>query len=226
MVLAAGKRSSPESLDALAQLCARYWFPLYAYARRRAHDVHEAEDLTQAFFATLLEKDCLAAVKPERGRFRAFLLTAFKHFLANQWDKSRAQKRGGGVTSIPLDFVSAGRRYALEPADHLTPERAYERQWALNLLDEVLDRLRAEYVGAGKIDQFERLKPLLTPGTARPSHADLARDLGMTAGAVGVAAHRLRRRYVELLRAEIGQTVADAREVDDEIRSLFTALEP
>jgi RNA polymerase sigma-70 factor (ECF subfamily) len=210
----------------MAELCTRYWYPLYAYARRQTRDVHEAQDLVQGFFATVLEKDYLATVTPERGRFRAFLLTAFKHYRANEWEKNRAMKRGAGVAKVPLDFVIADRRYALDPADHLTPDRAYERQWVLNLLDGVLDRLRGEYVAAGKIQQFERLKSLIVPHSSASDHADLARDLGMTAGAVAVAAHRLRRRYAELLREQVAQTVADSAEVEDEIRSLFTALEP
>ena len=224
IVLAAGHPSHPACRESLAKLCQAYWFPLYAYARRRTHDVHEAQDLTQEFFAELLEKNYLAVASPERGRFRAFLLTAFKHFMANEWDKARAQKRGGGVAAIPLDFVSGETRYALEPADELTPDRAFERQWVLSLLDRVLGQLREAFARDGKLDQFERLKVFITPQTSAVSHGDMARELGMTEGAVAVAAHRLRRRYRELLRAEIAQTVASPGEVDDEIRSLFAAF--
>ncbi len=224
IVLAAGHRSSPGSREALAALCRDYWFPLYAYARRRTRDAHEAQDLTQAFFAALLEKNYLAAVRPERGRFRAFLLTAFKHFLANEWEKAQAQKRGSGVAPIPLDFVAGESRFAHEPADELTPERLFERQWVLSLLDRVLRQLRDEFARDGKLDQFERLKVFITPQTSAVSHSDVARELGITEGAVSVAAHRLRRRYRELLRAEIAQTVAGPGEVDDEIRSLFAAF--
>jgi len=202
-----------------------YWFPLYAYARRHAQDVHEAQDLIQGFFASLLEKDSLAAVRPERGRFRAFLLAALKHYMVNEWEKSRAQKRGGGLSPIPLDFVRGEERYSREPVDRLTLERLYERQWALNLLDRVLQRLRDEFIGVGKARQFEFLKTFITPQAAVVTHAEIAGQLGMSEGAVGVAAHRLRRRYVELLRAEIAETVADPADVDDEIRGLFAALE-
>jgi RNA polymerase sigma-70 factor (ECF subfamily) len=224
IVLAAGHRSSPGSRGALATLCTSYWFPLYAYARRRTRDLHEAQDLTQEFFAALLEKDYLAAVRPERGRFRAFLLTAFKHFMANEWEKAHAQKRGGGVVPIPLDFVAGESRFIREPADGLTPERLFERQWVLSLLDRVLQHLRDEFARAGKLDEFDRLKVFITPQTSAVSHSDVARDLAITENAVAVAAHRLRRRYRELLRAEIAQTVAGPGEVDDEIRSLFAAF--
>jgi RNA polymerase sigma-70 factor (ECF subfamily) len=145
--------------------------------------------------------------------------------MTNEWEKSRAKKRGGHARPISLDFIGAERRYALEPADRLTPDKAYERQWVLSLLDRVLDRLRGEFVAAGKIQQFERLKSFITPQSGSLTHADVARDLGMTAGSVAVAVHRLRRRYVELLKEEIAQTVADPTEVDEEIRSLFIALE-
>jgi RNA polymerase sigma-70 factor (ECF subfamily) len=224
IVLAAGHRSSPDSREALAALCRGYWFPLYAYARRRTCDAHEAQDLTQEFFTALLEKNYLAAVRPERGRFRAFLLTAFKHFMANEWEKAHAQKRGGGVAPIPLDLVAGETRLAHEPADELTPERAFDRQWVLSLLDRVLGQLREDFTRNGKLDQFERLKVFITPQTTAVSHGDVARELGMTEGAVSVAAHRLRRRYRELLRTEIAQTVASPGEVDDEIRSLFAAF--
>lgn len=224
IVLAAGHRSSPGSRDALATLCRAYWFPLYAYARRRTRDVHEAQDLTQAFFVALLEKDSLASVHPDRGRFRAFLITAFKNFMANEWEKAHAQKRGGGVAPIPLDFDAGESRFSREPTDELTPERLFERDWVLSLLDRVLDRLRDEFERGGKLDQFERLKVFITPQSTASSHAEVARELGMTEGAVAVAAHRLRRRYRDLLRAEIAQTVASPDEVDDEIRNLFEAL--
>jgi RNA polymerase sigma-70 factor (ECF subfamily) len=225
IVLAAGHRSSAESGKALAELCRTYWFPLYAYARRHTRHVHEAQDLTQGFFAFLLEKDSLAGVLPERGRFRAFLLTAFRHYMVNEWNKARTQKRGGGVPPISLDFVRGEERYSLEPADRLTPERLYERQWALSLLDHVLKRLHDEFTGAGKAWQFALLKVFITPQAAGVTQAEAARQLGMTEGAVAVAVHRLRRRYAEILRAEIEETVADAADVDDEIRDLFAALE-
>lgn len=225
LVLAAGHPSHPACRQSLTALCQAYWYPLYAYARRHARDVHEAQDMTQAFFTELLEKNYLAAASPERGRFRAFLLTAFKHFMANEWDKARAQKRGGGVAPLPLDFAAVESRLSLEPADELTPDRAFDREWVLSLLDRVLGQLREEFARGGKLDQFERLKVFIIPQTSPVSHGDVAREIGMTPGAVAVAAHRLRRRYRELLRAEIAQTVATPGDVDDEIRSLFAAFE-
>ena len=226
VVLAAGHRSSPDSSEALATLCRAYWYPLYAYVRRRVQDVHEAQDLTQEFFTQLLEKNLLAVAHPERGRFRAFLLTAFRHFLVNEWEKAKAQKRGGGRAPIPLDFSSGEHGLTLEPTDELTPERLYDRQWAVTLLDHVMARLREEHVRAGKEKHFELLKVFLTGQTASVSYAQVAGELGISEGAATVAAHRLRRRYRELLRAEIAQTVAEPDEVEDEIRSLFTSLGP
>lgn len=227
MVLAAGRRSSPESREALETLCRAYWLPLYGFVRRQGFSAPEAQDLTQEFFVRLLEKNYLAAVGREKGKFRSFLLAAMKHFLANERDRARAQKRGGGKSLVSLeslDFEAAESRYRLEPAHEVTAERVFERRWALTLLDRVLDRLVAEYAAAGKARQFEQLKDCLTaPDSARP-YAELAVKLAMTEGAVKVAVHRLRRRYRELLRGEIAQTVADPREVDDEIRDLFAAL--
>ncbi len=224
LVIAAGHRSSPEAAGALEALCRTYWFPLYAYVRRRVPDRHEAQDLTQEFFARLLEQNHFAVADPERGRFRAFLLTALKHFLTNEWDKTQAIKRGGGRVPLSLDFDSGESRLSLEPADDQTPERIFEREWTITLLDRVLARLRDEQVAAGKGPPFETLKQFLTGGRDEASYADVAGELGMTAGAIKVAAHRLRQRYRELLRAEVAQTVASAEEVDDEIRGLFETL--
>jgi DNA-directed RNA polymerase specialized sigma24 family protein len=224
LVLAAGRRSSPESRQALETLCLTYWYPLYAYVRRRVSDVHEAQDLTQAFFASLLERDALEAADRARGRFRSFLLTAFKHFLADEWDKAKAQKRGGGRRAIPLNLESGESRFALEPADALTPERLYEKQWALTFLDHVLRRLGDEFAGKGKDKQFQALKPFLA-GESEPSSYEIAaRSLGISTAAAKVAAHRARRRYREILRAEIAETVSGPQEVDDEIRHLRAAL--
>jgi RNA polymerase sigma-70 factor (ECF subfamily) len=224
MVLAAGRRSSPDSRQALEVLCQTYWYPLHAYVRRRVADVHEAQDLTQAFFASLLEKNALAVAREERGRFRAFLLTAFKHFLSDEWDKAQAQKRGGGRPGISLNLESAERRYALEPVDNLTPERLYEKQWALTLLDRVLNRLGDEFAAKGKDRQFQTLKPFLTGETGPNGYEVAARALGISPAAAKVAAHRARRRYREILRAEIAETVAEPQEADDEIRDLRAAL--
>ncbi len=224
IVLAAGRRSSADSKQALESLCRTYWYPLYVYARRRCADAHEAQDLTQAFFVQLLEKDSLAVAAPERGRFRSFLLTCFKNFLANEWDKAAADKRGGGKKPISLDFAWGESEYSREPAQGIAPEKQYDRQWALTLLDHVLKTLRAESVSAGKGDQFDQLSAFITGDKAPVSYAEIACRLGISEGAAKVAAHRLRRRYRDLLRAEIAQTVADADEVQDEINKLFATL--
>jgi RNA polymerase sigma-70 factor (ECF subfamily) len=224
LVLGAGRPCSQEAGAALAELCQRYWYPLYAYVRRRVGDVSEAQDLTQEFFARLLEKNTLAAASRERGRFRAFLLGAMKNFLANEWDKAKALKRGGGRPPISLALDTAESKLTLEPAHELTPEKLYERQWALTLLELVVERIEAEYSAAGKARQFTLLKPALTGNRAAIDYAAAAAALEMSEDAVRQAAHRLRRRFREILREELLQTVADPAEVDDEIRSLFTTL--
>jgi RNA polymerase sigma-70 factor (ECF subfamily) len=224
LVLAAGKRSSPQSAAALAALCETYWYPLYAYVRRCGHDADDAQDLTQAFFTRLLEKNDLATAERERGKFRWFLLTSLKHFLSNEWDRSHAQKRGGGRTPVSIDFAAAEGRNHLEPSHKLTAEKIFDRRWALSLLVQVLARLREESAQAGKSQMLELLKVFLTGEKAPVSNRELAGELMMTEGALKVAVHRLRRRYRELLRAEIGQTVADSEEIEQEIRDLFTAM--
>ncbi len=223
IVVAAGYRSSPDSDEALESLCRTYWYPLYAYVRRRVAD-HEAQDLTQEFFAKLIEKNYIADAQQERGRFRSFLLTAMKHFLANEWRKGKAQKRGSGQSAVPLDYDTGESRYSLEPVDDLTPEKLFERQWAVTVMTNVLARLRAEYAGKGKEEQFERLKEFLGSERAAGAYAQVAQSLGMTVNAAQVVVHRMRHRYRELLRAEIAHTVADPGEVDEEIRNLFAAL--
>ena len=224
MVRAAAGGDETVSRDALATLCRLYWFPLYAHIRRRWHDTEEARDLTQEFFARLLEKDWLQAANPDRGRFRTFLLTSLDHFLANEWDRRRAVKRGGAVISLSLDFAEAERRLALDPAGGTTPEREFERRWALALLDQVLNRLREEYVSPEKAHLLETLQPYLARGSGNAPYRELALQLGMTEGAVKVAVHRMRQRFGFLLRQEIAQTLATIEDVDDEIRSLFAAL--
>jgi RNA polymerase sigma-70 factor (ECF subfamily) len=222
MVLAAGQRGSDASAQALAELCGRYWYPLYGYVRRRVGNPEEARDLTQEFFARLLEKDVLATADPHRGRFRAFLLTACKNFITNEWERARTQKRGGGRIRLSLDAVLDACHF--EPVDAWTAERLYDRQWTLTLLEQVLDRLRAEHVESGKGEIFEQLKPFLAgtpPGTAQ---AAAARALGLTEGAFKTALHRLRRRYRDLLRTEVAHTVDADANVDDEIRALLHAL--
>jgi RNA polymerase sigma-70 factor (ECF subfamily) len=224
LVLAAQQKAAPEARDALADLCRLYWYPLYAYVRRRGHDANEAEDLTQAFFARLLEKDGLAAVTPTRGRFRSFLLTACQNFLANERERANALKRGGGRV-VSLDLADADGRYRREQAHSETPERLFERRWALALLGRVLQRLREEHEAAGKERLFDAIKAQLTGDEAAP-YAELGQGLEMTEGAVKTAVHRLRKRYGELLREEIGETVAAEAEIDDEIRALIRALGP
>ncbi len=224
LVIGAGRAGGREADAALAQLCQRYWYPLYAYVRRRVHDVSEAQDLTQEFFARLLEKNVIAAASRERGRFRNFLLAALKNFLANEWDKANAAKRGGGRAPISLDLGTAESRLSLEPTHDLTPERLYERQWALVLLELVVARLEAEFAAAGKSRQFEILKPALTGDRAAIDYAAAAGELAISEDAARQAAHRMRRRYREILRDELAQTVADLAEIDDEIRDLFETL--
>jgi RNA polymerase sigma factor (sigma-70 family) len=224
LVLRVGKRGNVQADDALADLCQRYWFPLYAFVRRRSRDIHEAQDLTQAFFAFLLEKNVLASASPERGRFRGFLLTAIKNFLANEWDRADAQKRGGGTTKLSLDLATGESRLRLEPAYSSTPERLYERQWALTLLELVMTKLQAELAAVGKSHQFELLKDALTGDRQRQPYAHLAQQLNLSEEASRQAVHRLRKRYRELLRAEVAMTVAEPADVGDEINSLFAAL--
>jgi RNA polymerase sigma-70 factor (ECF subfamily) len=225
IVLRAGGEADGAARPALESLCGRYWYPLYAYVRGRVGDAHAAQDLTQAFFARLLEKRLLARASPERGRFRAFLLASLKNFLANEHDRAAARKRGGGRAALPLDWDTGESRLSLEPRTDLTPDRIYDRQWAILLLDLVLDRLRAEYAAAGKGPLFDRLKDALA-GTGRGvAYDELARDLGLSADAARQAASRLRKRYRELLRAEVAATVDDPADVDDEIRGLFAALQ-
>jgi RNA polymerase sigma factor (sigma-70 family) len=230
VVLAAGGDVSATAgipaRQALAVLCQAYWYPLYAYVRRRGHLPEEAQDLTQSFFVNLLDRHTLGAADPERGRFRSFLLTALKHFLANERERISAQKRGGGRTILPLsaDFESAELRYGREPADTLTPERLYERRWALTLLDAVLSDLQAQHAASDRAKLFQHLKPYLTGDAHAPPHAQTAGELGLTEGAVQAAVHRLRRKYRELLRAHIAQTVESPEQVEDEIRDLFRAV--
>jgi RNA polymerase sigma-70 factor (ECF subfamily) len=222
LVAAAGRGEPLAAQQALAQLCQAYWYPLYAFVRRRVGSPHESQDLTQAYFAWLLEKNTVAAADRERGRFRAFLLASLKNFLANEWEKQRAQKRGGGQAALSLDFDAGESRFRLEPLDQLTPERLFDKQWAMTLLEQVLGGLRQEYADADKLPQFEVLKSFLAGNTGE--YAEAAAQLGLTENAVRVAAHRLRQRYRERLRAEIAQTVAGPEEVDDEIRRLFEVL--
>jgi len=224
VVLAAGRSDSTRAQSALARLCQTYWFPLYAYVRRRGHSPHDAQDLTQAFFAQLLEHQSIACADPVRGRFRSFLLSLLDHFLAHEWQKARALKRGGGQQILSLDLAMAEQRYDLEPADTSSPDKLFDKHWARALLEEVLNQLEAEYQQAGKAELFAALKQTLTGTRESQPYAVLAGRVGMTEAAVKVAVHRLRKRYRELLRAEIANSVADPEQAEDELRHLFAAL--
>ena len=223
-MLAAGQTQTPESKEALATLCEKYWQPLYAYTRRRGYTVEQAQDLTQEFFARLIEKNYLAAARPDRGRFRSFLLTALKHFLAKELECARAQKRGGGQVLLSLDFDAAEGGYQAKVADDETPETVYERRWAVTLLDQSLRRLRTEYAQTGKEILFCHLKEFLTSGGSRTPYAQVAVKLGISEGAVKVAVHRLRNRFGALLREEVAQTLPSPIYVEDELRGLFSVL--
>ena len=223
MVLTAGGGDAPQALDALERLCRTYWQPLYAYVRRWGYAPSDAEDLTQAFFAWLLERDWLGRADQQRGRFRSFLLTSISHFLANEWDKARAEKRGGGRV-VSLQREEAERNYSWEPADSLTPEQIFEWRWALSLLDEVMNRLSGEFARDGKSELFDTLKPCLLGDREAQPYAALAMKLGISEGSVKVTVHRMRQRYRQLLREEIGNTVEKAEEVEEEMRHLFGVL--
>jgi len=225
LVLAAAHDSRPDAQAALATLCETYWYPLYAYVRRLGYKAEDAQDLTQGFFAALLEKQYVKAADRERGRFRSFLLTALKRFLSKEYDRAHAQTRGGKRKPISLDLESGESRYALEPSHDVTPEAIYQRRWALTVLDRVIVRLRQAYADAGKEKVFDGVKAFLTGETGAPPYEQVARELGMSEGAVKVAVHRLRRRYRDLLRSEIAQTVADPEEVEEELKYLLTVLE-
>jgi RNA polymerase sigma-70 factor (ECF subfamily) len=224
VVLAAGSPSSSHYQEALNTLCRTYWFPLYAYLRRNGYDTHQAEDHTQAFFTYLLEKRGLRVADPEKGKFRSFLLATLKHFVGDERDRARAKKRGGGRKILSLDFDKAETWYALEPAHQLSPEKLFEKSWALTVVDRTIARLKAESVSTNKQKLFDHLKVYLTSRRDSTGYRDAAAELDMTEGAVKVAVHRLRARYRELLRDEIAQTVSTEAEIDQEIRDLFTAL--
>lgn len=224
IVLSAGHKSSPNSDRALAELCQTYWYPLYAYVRRQGHTQEDAEDLTQAFFERFLAKNYLDGLAAERGRFRAFLLASLKHFLANEWDRSQRQKRGGGAEHLSLNWQDADQRYHLDPPDPTNPEQLFDREWALAMLDSVITRLAGEYVVAGKAALFDQAKGFLTLDAATIPYAEAARELGLNEGALRVTVHRLRKRYRELLRDQIAQTLADPRLVEEELRSLLAAI--
>ena len=218
--------AAPEARAALAELCGAYWYPIYAFIRRKGHDPDEALDLTQDYFTRLLETGVLASADHRRGRFRAFLRTDCGFFLSHHHERRRALKRGGGRTALPIDARDAEGRYLREPADATTPERLFDRTWALNLLDEVLKQLAREYADTGRAAQFEILQGAIGKQARQVSYADLAAQLGTSEGAVQQAVQRLRKRYKAILRERIAATLDDPDEaaIDDEIRDLFTAL--
>jgi RNA polymerase sigma factor (sigma-70 family) len=222
LVVAAGDPHRTEARSALTALCESYWYPLYAYLRRRGYPAHQAQDLTQEFFLRMLEGRSLDRADPEKGRFRGFLLTSLKFFVADEEDRNRAQKRGGGAL-LPLEFSWGEDRYQREPAHDETPERIFERRWALTVVDRVVEKLRDEFVRHGRPEHFERLKVFLL-GQSDAPYAELAREMNTSEGALKVAVHRLRKRYRELFRQEIADTVADPAEVEPEIRYLAGVL--
>jgi RNA polymerase sigma factor (sigma-70 family) len=224
VVLAAGQADSSLVRAAMEKLCSAYWYPLYVFVRRLGQAPHDAEDIVQAFFAQAIEKNFIATADQAKGRFRSFLLIMLKRFMANEWHKSRAQKRGGVHAPIALDALTAEERYAIEPADRLTAEQLFERRWALTLLDRVLQRLRDEQVEAGRGKQFDALRETLTAHRGGTAYTQLGEQLWMTEGAVKVAVYRLRQRYRELLEAEIANTVSSPEEVDAERRYLLEVL--
>jgi RNA polymerase sigma factor (sigma-70 family) len=224
LVLSALDKETPTSVEALEKLCRAYWYPLYSYARRVTRNAPDAEDLTQGFFAKLLQKDFLRSAAREKGRFRTFLLTALKRFMANEWDREHAQKRGGFTPLISIDQEVAEERFASEPTDALQPDLLFDRHWALALLEQTMAQLREEYVASGRAALFDHLQNCLTQAESALPYAEVAARLNSTEAAVKMAMSRLRARYREILRAHIVQTVASEAEVDDEVRQLFSAF--
>jgi DNA-directed RNA polymerase specialized sigma24 family protein len=224
VVLAAGNDSSPGAQEALERLCRTYWLPLYAYVRRRGYTPEDSQDLTQAFFANFLEKNAVSRARRERGRFRSFLLTSLQNFLAHEWEKARAAKRGGGSRPLPWDEPSPEGRYQLESSPELSPDKAFERRWAMTLFQQALTRLHAESTAAGKAATFNELKSFLSEKADEGAYAAAAKRLRIAPAAVGVAVHRLRKRYGELVREEIAHTVATPGEIEDEMRHLIALM--
>jgi len=223
-VVLAARGESKDAQEALEKLCGVYWYPLYAFVRRQGHSPEDAEDLIQGFFARLLERKDLETVQRERGRFRSYLLVSLKHYLINEQLRARAEKRGGGRSLISLDEVEAEKKFAREPADKSTPEKSFERRWAMALLDKVLERLRKEYEATDRLRLFESLRGFLSDDPVEHSQAQIGAELGLSAGAVKQAVRRLRQRYRELLQEEVAQTVATAADIDDEVRHLVAVL--
>src|SRR6202451_3295768 len=223
LVVAAGDPRPKNARSALVSLCENYWYPLYAYLRRRGYSADQAQDLTQEFFVRVLEGRYLDRADPEKGRFRSFILTSLKFFVADEGGRARARKRGGGTVE-PLEFPSGEERYQREPAHGETPERIFERRWALSVIDRVVEKLREEFVHHGRPEHFERLEVFLLGQSDAPPYVALAREMNTSEGALKVAIHRLRKRYRELFRQEIADTVADPAEVESELRFLAGVL--
>lgn len=224
MVLAAKDAYSPRSQEAMERLCRAYWQPLYAFIRREGHGPAQAQDLTQEFFARLLSKDYLQHLRHREGRFRSFLLTFLKHFLADERDRACAKKRGGGNQLISLDELTTEERSWIEPREELTPDQIFERRWAQAVIDRALARLRAEYTQQGRGELFEQLKDIQPGEHGAVSYADIASRLNVAEGTIKSAVHRLRKRHREILREEIAQTVSSSEEVEEEIRNLLAVL--
>jgi len=225
VVSAARDGASPAAAAALEKLCRTYWYPLYSYLRRKGLPPADAQDVTQEFFCRLIGKNDLASVDRNRGSFRSFLLAAINHLLANEWDKARTLKRGGDRQIISLDAEEAEGRFVQDPLGHDSAENAFDRRWALTLLDRALAQLREEFVADGKLPQFDELKVFLSNVAGEGDYAALSEPLGMEAGGVAVAVHRLRVRYREIVRAEIAQTVATESELKAEMSHLFASLD-
>ncbi len=223
VVQAAGRNDSPSAAEALSVLCESYWYPLYSYLRRRGTKAEEAADLTQGFFARLLDKHDLADADREKGRFRAFLLTALKHYVSNEADRERAEKRGGRQTILSLDVEAAEGRFAIEPADERTPEDEFSRNWAMITMERAMERVREDYRRSNRMELFERLAPCMTHAQ-ETTYRTLAEELDMNETAFKVAVHRVRKRFRECLRREIAETLTDAGEIEEELRDLFEAL--
>jgi RNA polymerase sigma-70 factor (ECF subfamily) len=224
VVLNARSEDSSQALVAIEKLARAYWYPLYAYIRRKGHDAHTAEDLTQEFFARVISRNFFARVDRTKGRFRSWLLGAMNHFLAHEWEKARAQKRGGGATLIPLDEAQANERYERHLAVETAPEKFFDQQWALTMLERAATRLRATYLAEGRPEMYDRLKPFVSAGSPAPSYAEAALQLSLTESALKSAVHRLRQRFHEFVREEVAQTVCTPSDLDDELRYLLAAI--
>jgi RNA polymerase sigma-70 factor (ECF subfamily) len=226
LVCAAADKPTADSREALAALCQKYWHPVYAFVRRRGYDREQSQDLTQGFFAVLIEKNYLLDTDRQRGKFRSFLLAAVKHFLANEWDRANALKRGGGLVAVSIDTVEAEAWQESAVVEHVTPETLFERRWALSLLENVMVRLRSEFVNEGRAEEFEKLSAFLNRDSETTGYETVAEEMGVSAGALRMSVHRIRRKYRRLLRAELAETMPspDPDQIDDELRHIMSVL--